>query len=176
MLFITHDFGVVAEIADRVAVMQPGRMVETGPAPKCWHAPQHPYTRALVAAVPPLLAAAPAATAARRVLAVEALAKTYRAGAAPPAARTSHAAAGRRRSFSPRGETLGIVGESGSGKSTARALHRSLADADGRMPCSIGDADLRPVARRFAPAPSTRIQMVFQDPFASLNPRRRVGD
>ncbi len=175
VLFITHDFGVVAEIADRVAVMQTGRIVETGPAAQVLAAPAHPYTRALVGAVPPLKP--PARTAAATgpaVLVVDGLRKTYRTGGMFGRRRVVEAVKGV--SFTlHKGETVGIVGESGSGKSTvARALVKLL-PADGGS-ITLDGEEIR-AASRAAFRPMTRhIQMVFQDPFASLNPRRRAGD
>ncbi|MCC7271188.1 MAG: ABC transporter ATP-binding protein [Alphaproteobacteria bacterium] len=176
VLFITHDFGVVAEIADRVAVMQHGVVVETGPAGDVLNRPRHPYTQRLIAAVPSLTppAAVPRPDA-PPVLAVDGLRKTF--GARRGLLRRGRAAvdAVRDAAFTlHRGETLGIVGESGSGKSTvARCLTR-LVDADaGRI--RLGDVDLATLGRRALRPYRRRVQMIFQDPFAALNPRRRVG-
>ncbi|AWN46293.1 microcin ABC transporter ATP-binding protein [Methylobacterium terrae] len=176
VLFITHDFGVVAEIADRVAVMQSGRLVEEGPADAVLNRPRAPYTRALIAAVPPLLPRARAATEAPAILALDRVSKTYRKGGGliPGRARVTHAV--REVSLSlPRGTTLGIVGESGSGKSTlARCIVRLLDPDAGTI--RLGDTDLAALSRRAMRAEARRVQMVFQDPFASLNPRRRAGE
>jgi peptide/nickel transport system ATP-binding protein len=176
VLFITHDFGVVAEIADRVAVMQTGRIVETGPADQVLRAPAHPYTRALVSAVPPLTPPARTTTTATgpAVMVVDELRKTYRTGSLFGRRRVVEAV--KSVSFTlHKGETVGIVGESGSGKSTvARALVKLL-PADGGS-ITLNGEEIR-AASRAAFRPMTRhIQMVFQDPFASLNPRRRAGD
>jgi len=175
VLFITHDFGVVAEIADRVAVMQSGHVVETGTASEILRRPEHPYTRQLIAAVPPLKAPPPRPLAATPILAIENVSKTYRTGGfLGRGARVTHAV----RDVSlalPKGATLGIVGESGSGKSTlARCIVR-LIDPDGgavRLD-GIDLVALSPDALRDA---RRRVQMVFQDPFGSLNPRRRAGE
>ncbi len=175
VLFITHDFGVVAEIADRVAVMQHGQVVETGPARQVLDSPQHPYTRALIGAVPPL--APPQRVAAEMgptVLQVAGLRKTYRGGGLLARKRVVEAVRGVDFTLH-KGETLGIVGESGSGKSTvARMLVRLLAADAGSI--QLGTEDLLALNKRDFRARTSRIQMVFQDPFASLNPRRRAGD
>ncbi len=175
VLFITHDFGVVAEIADRVAVMQRGRIVEQGPARQVLDAPQHPYTRALIGAVPRL--APPEARPAsfgEAVLEVAALRKTYRTASLFGRGRVVEAVKGV--SFTLRkGETLGIVGESGSGKSTVARCLVQLLPAEGGSIMLQGQ-DIRGLSRaEFRPF-TRRIQMVFQDPFASLNPRRRAGE
>ncbi|HUI98627.1 MAG TPA: ABC transporter ATP-binding protein [Usitatibacter sp.] len=177
VLFITHDFGVVSEIADRVAVMQSGKIVETGSAPQVLGAPRHPYTRSLIAAIPSLVpkerkraADAPA------LLSAIALEKSYRSGGSLLGGkdhRVVHAA--KRIDLTVhRGETLGLVGESGSGKSTVARCIARLAEADGGR-ILLGDVDLRPLSRRELRPYRRRIQMVFQDPYGSLNPRRTVG-
>ena len=176
VLFITHDFGVVSEIADRVAVMQHGRVVETGPAAQVLHAPQHEYTRTLIAAIPSLTPPrrAPIADDVPEVLSVQGLRKSYRArgpfGASRAAAQAVRGVDLRVR----RGETLGLVGESGSGKSTVARCVARLTDADGGR-VMLGDIDLRPLSRRELRPLRKRVQMIFQDPYSSLNPRRTVG-
>ena len=179
VLFITHDMGVVAEIADRIAVLEKGVLVEEGTVDQVLGAPNHPYTQKLLAAVPsltpperaPLPDSAP-------VLTVEGLGKVYRKRSLFGTAREVRAADDI--SFSlRRGETLGLVGESGSGKSTVGRCCLRLIEPDaGQIRLSsaaAGDlvlSDLKPAALR---AQRKRIQMVFQDPFASLNPRQTVG-
>jgi peptide/nickel transport system ATP-binding protein len=175
VLFITHDFGVVAEIADRVAVMQHGVIVEQGSVSDVLHNPQHAYTKQLLAAVPPLTAPAPRALSDDMVLTIDNVSKTYRTGGfLGRGARVTHAV----RNVSlqlPRGATLGIVGESGSGKSTlARCLVR-LIDPDAGSIVSDGK-DWAKMTRENVRRETRHIQMVFQDPFASLNPRRKVGE
>jgi peptide/nickel transport system ATP-binding protein len=175
VLFITHDFGVVAEIADRIAVMQSGRVVETGAAADVLHAPGHDYTRSLMAAVPPLTAPPPRKLSSETALAIEHVVKTYRSGGFLGRRRRETRALDDVSMKLPKGATLGVVGESGSGKSTlARAIVR-LIDPDGGA-IRLGDLDLAKLPRARVREASSRVQMVFQDPFASLNPRRTAGD
>ncbi len=174
VLFITHDFGVVADIADHVAVLQRGRLVESGSAEAVLRHPQHAYTRALLAAVPSLTPPARAPiTEAPVALSVTNLAKTY-ATRSGLLGKPRVVAAVKEVSFSlRRGETLGIVGESGSGKSTTARLAIRLIEPD-QGTVRLGSLDftaLKPTALRDE---RRRIQMIFQDPFASLNPRRTV--
>jgi peptide/nickel transport system ATP-binding protein len=174
VLFITHDFGVVAEIADRVAVMQTGRIVETGDARQVLSAPEHPYTRMLISAVPSMTprhrqVAAGAAVA----LATRALCKTFRSGGVFGGGRVVEAAKNVELSVR-RGETLGIVGESGSGKSTvARCIVRLIAPSAGQI--LIDGDDIAQASDRRLRHHRRRVQIVFQDPYRSLNPRRKVG-
>ncbi len=178
VLFITHDFGVVAEIADRVAVMQRGVLVESGTAEQVLEHPRHPYTCALIAAVPPLEPAAARAGSfddAPVILSTDALSKTYRKrGWLGRAGRVTHAVDGVSITLRE-GGTLGIVGESGSGKST---LARTLL---GLVPPDAGAITLagKPLVFKGGSAHrdhARRVQMVFQDPYGSLNPRQRVGE
>ncbi len=174
VLFITHDFGVVAEIADTVAVMEKGCVVEQGPAADVLEHPAHPYTQRLLAAVPtlkpPLRAPLDAAPIAVRT---EGLRKTYRSGGWFAGRRDVAAVKGV--SFEiRRGETLGLVGESGSGKSTIGRLMLRLVEPDGGK-VELGTIDFMAARGEQLRAARQRVQMVFQDPFASLNPRRRVG-
>ncbi len=175
VMFITHDFGVVSRIADEVVVLQHGRVVEQGMAAAVLTRPSHPYTQALLAAVPsleppprvPLPAADPAVE-------VTGLSKTYvsSAGWFRPKRRV---AAAREVAFTiRRGETLGLVGESGSGKSSiARLLVRLIEPDAGAI--RVGGRDFAACTGPALREARQRIQMVFQDPFASLNPRRKVG-
>jgi ABC-type glutathione transport system ATPase component len=174
VLFITHDFGVVSEIADRVAVMQRGEIVEQGPVTQVLTAPQHPYTQKLIAAVPRRAPEARASVGGRPVLELVGVVKTYHSrslfggGRVVPAVKSANLRI-------HRGETLGLVGESGSGKSTlARCVCRLVIPDEGAI--RFHDTDLQPLSRAEWKPFRKRIQMVFQDPFASLNPRRRVGD
>jgi len=177
VMFITHDFGVVAEVADRIAVMQHGRLIEHGPAKAILDAPREDYTRALLGAVPDLVPAAPRAdfSQAEVVMHVRALHKTYGARGLLPRAAAHAVHAVKDAAFDiRRGETLGIVGESGSGKSTlARCVARLVAPDQGEI--RIGDTDFARLAHRRLREARKRIQTVFQDPYGSLNPRRTVG-
>ena len=175
VLFITHDFGVVADIADRVAVMQNGLVVETGTTDQVLRNPQHPYTQALIAAVPELTPRPARARSPEIVMRVNKLEKTYRSGGGLFGGKGRIVHAANDVTFDlARGETLGIVGESGSGKSTvARCIVRlNVAEAGEIL---LGDTDLRPLGRAAMRPHRSKIQMVFQDPFASLNPRTRIG-
>ncbi len=176
VLFITHDFGVVAEIADRIAVMQNGVVVEQGNAHDILNDPQHAYTKSLIAAVPPLAPPPARPVSGKTLLSIENVTKTYRSrrGIFQRAHRTTHAVKNVSLQL-PRGGTLGIVGESGSGKSTlARCLVRLLDPDSGSI--RLENTDLLTLSRSALRREAKRIQMVFQDPFASLNPRRRVGE
>jgi peptide/nickel transport system ATP-binding protein len=173
VLFITHDFGVVAEIADRVAVMQTGRIVEAGEATRVLRAPEHAYTKMLISAVPSMTPRPrQLADGAPVALATHGLCKTYRTGMLG-GGRVVEAAKNVDLSIR-RGETLGIVGESGSGKSTvARCIVRLIAPTAGQIVIE-GDDIANASARRLR-SHRRRVQIVFQDPYRSLNPRRRVG-
>jgi peptide/nickel transport system ATP-binding protein len=176
-LFITHDFGVVAEIADRVGVMQSGKLVEIGAARDILDHPQHAYTRRLIAAVPRLEPPDRAPLANRRtIVEVKGLAKTYASRGGWLKRRPVRAI--KDASFSVRsGETLAIVGQSGSGKSTLARCMVRLVDADaGSMMLDGADGDLLKMSKSRFHHYRPLVQMVFQDPYASLNPRHRVGD
>ncbi len=176
VMFITHDFGVVADIADRVVVLRHGQVVEQGTADEVLTRPQHAYTRALLAAVPSMQPPARAPLVGRdKAVEVIGLEKTFvtSGGWFRPDRKVQAANAV---SFSIlKGETLGLVGESGSGKSSVARLVMRLIAAD-RGTVRIGDIDLTRLDGNALRAQRHRIQMVFQDPFASLNPRRKVGN
>jgi len=174
VLFITHDFGVVAEIADHVAVLQHGELVEQGTADEVLKNPRHPYTKRLLAAVPSLTPPPPKVLRDEPItLKVDALTKSYGGRGFLRKSREVHAA--HEVSFDiRRGETLGLVGESGSGKSTVgRCVLRLIEPDGGRI--EIADVPFSALSQRHLRPYRRKIQMVFQDPFASLNPRRKVG-
>ena len=176
VLFITHDFGVVAEIADRVAVLRLGDLVEMGPKEDVLMRPQHDYTKMLIAAVPGIHPKAKARqTDAPIVLQVVGLDKTYR-GQGWFSSKRHEVHAAKAVNFTIRkGETLGIVGESGSGKSTvARCVVRLIDPSAGSIDLE-GD-DLAKLSGAKLRALRKRVQIVFQDPYRSLNPRRTVGE
>jgi peptide/nickel transport system ATP-binding protein len=175
VLFITHDFGVVAEIADRVIVMQHGVVVEQGSAATVLNDPQHAYTRQLIAAVPPLKAPTPRLLSGKNILTISDVSKTYRSGGfLGRGARVTPAVKNVSLTL-PRGATLGIVGESGSGKSTlARCIVRLIDPDSGSI--VLEGKDWAKLSREEVRRETRHIQMVFQDPFASLNPRRKAAE
>ena len=187
ILLITHDMGVVAEMADRVVLMKAGRIVEEGTTLDIFERPREPYTRELLAAVPrlgafagtdgpPRVTAGPVATGpGGPVLFVNDLSVTYRrrglwfgrSAAAPPVVKGV--------SFELRArQTLGLVGESGSGKSTIGKAVLGLIPfsgqvaLDGALLANLSAAEMKPVRRK--------AQMIFQDPYASLDPRMSIGE
>ena len=175
VLFITHDFGVVAEIATRVAVMSQGRVVEQGPVAQVLDNPQHAYTRQLIAAVPPLKAPPARALSDEAIMTIDHVSKTYRTGGFLGRGRRVTHAVKDVSLVLPKGGTLGIVGESGSGKSTlARCLVRLIDPDSGEI--RLNGRNLASLTREEMRAETRHIQMVFQDPFASLNPRRKAGE
>jgi peptide/nickel transport system ATP-binding protein len=174
VLFITHDFGVVAEIAHRVVVMRRGEVVETGTADDVLSRPQHEYTKMLMAAVPGTVPPYRPSKAGNKIgFETVKLEKTYGGKSFFKKDRFVHALKGvdlRVR----KGETLGIVGESGSGKSTlARCVVRLIDPTAGAV--LIGTEDIAKMNQRQLKPNRKRIQIVFQDPYRSLNPRVSVG-
>ncbi len=200
VIFITHDMGVVADIADRVLVMYQGEAVETGTVEQIFHAPEHPYTRALLAAVP-RLGAMNGSDLPRRfplisltnpgfqeaeteqdtvvpgepILQVRDLVTRFplRGGLLNRVKREVHAVENVSGDLWP-GETLSLVGESGSGKSTTgRALLRLVETQEGTITFNGKRIDTLPAGQL---QPLRRdIQFIFQDPYASLDPRQTVG-
>ena len=173
VLFITHDFGVVAEISDRVAILEQGMLVETGATNTVLRTPQHRYTQMLVDAVPSLVPAERrGATMGAEVIAARNLSKVYAGGTFLRRRTIVHAAENVAITVR-QGETVGIVGESGSGKSTvARCIARIIDPTAGALALHGANVNLKRQADR---GYRQRVQIVFQDPYRSLNPRRTVG-
>lgn len=172
-LFITHDMGVVAEIADRVAVMQQGRIVESGPLKAILTAPAHGHTRKLLASVPSLVPRPPRPLLTHDVvLRTQSLSKTFRAASWFRAGQAVDAVIDVTVNLE-RGRTLGIVGESGSGKSTlARCVLRLIDPSQGHI--HLAGVDITALSRMALKPYRQEIQIVFQDPYRSLNPRFSV--
>ncbi len=175
IVLITHNMGVVADLADRVVVMNAGKVVEIAPVEQLFAEPADPYTRTLLSAVPHLGQGRPEdsgpGTEGDPVLVVDRLTVEFPGPLGSGPFRAVDDVSLR----IDRGQTLGLVGESGSGKSTigrcVAALQRPTTGTVtilGRDVTELSQRQLRPVRRRFG--------FVFQDPATSLNPRRRVGD
>ena len=175
VLFITHDFGVVADIADRVIVMQHGEVVEAGEAETVLLNPTHAYTRALLDAIPGLSFRETMQPANTPILSVRDLSMTFTSRTGGFFRKPRVVKAVQDASFDLyKGETIGIVGESGSGKSTlGRCLVRLLNPEKGVV--EIGGKDISKINGSALRQHRRRIQMVFQDPYSSLNPRSRIG-
>ncbi|MEL7525662.1 MAG: ABC transporter ATP-binding protein [Pseudomonadota bacterium] len=179
VLLITHDLGVVAQIADRVAVMQTGSLVEIGPVEQIYQSPSHPYTRRLLNAVPVLgTAVAKPSVKATDIpmldLANVSVRYPIRSGLLRQV--KHEVLAVDQVSFSvPKRTTLGLVGESGCGKSTiARAVIGLAEPSSGTVRVDGTDTSTLSHEQRFAFRAKTGI--VFQDPFAALSPRRTAFD
>lgn len=182
VLFITHDFGVVSEVAHRVAVLRLGELVEIGEKKRVLQRPAHPYTQMLIAAVPTLNVQQRAVDSeAPVVLSVRGLAMTYESRSWFGRRRQVHAAQDVAFEIR-RGQTLGIVGESGSGKSTvARCIVRLIDPSGGSVLLGrpnepTAHDDIATLSQRALRPLRKRVQIVFQDPYRSLNPRRSVAE
>ncbi|MEN0022269.1 MAG: ABC transporter ATP-binding protein [Microbacterium sp.] len=171
ILLITHDLGVVMEVADSVAVMRHGRIVESGSADDVLTAPQHPYTTQLLDSMPKDVSAAVQDNASAPILRATAVERTFRSGSGRRAHRVA-AVAGVDLELRS-GEILAIVGESGSGKST---LARMLVGLDSPDAGTLVYRDSDVTRGRLQDRKTLRkgVQMVFQDPYLSLNPRMTV--
>ncbi|WP_036314946.1 ABC transporter ATP-binding protein, partial [Microbacterium sp. B24] len=176
ILLITHDMGVVADMADRIVVMRQGDIVETGTVASVFADPQHPYTKALLSAVPRIttedLQAPDAATPSTPVVvSFDDVAIEYPKRGRVPAFR----AADHIDLKIYQGEVLGLVGESGSGKTTiGRATIGLLPIHSGRL--TVAGMDISKANREQLHALHHEVGIVFQDPSSSLNPRMTIGD
>jgi peptide/nickel transport system ATP-binding protein len=192
VLMITHDLGVAADRASRILVMHHGSIVEQGTPAKVLGAPEHPYTRSLIAAAPSLAAAArppgPAASVTRAVprtgtpaadrgeplLEAEHLVKEFTTPG-PSGGTTLFRAVNDVSLSVVRGETLGVVGESGSGKTTvARILLRLTSPTSGRI--VLDGQDITNASGNILRKLRQQLQIVFQNPYTSLNPKMTIGD
>jgi peptide/nickel transport system ATP-binding protein len=170
-IFITHDFGVVADIADRVAVMCWGEVIEQGPAEQILMNPQEDYTKLLVDAMPALETTRTPDKGRNDAPKVEAKAVHKIYGTGDKQVHALNDASFVLRS----GETLGVVGESGSGKSTlAKALIRLTEPTSGSI--IVNEQDFLALKGKELQDSRRLIQMIFQDPYGSLNPTKTVGD
>jgi microcin C transport system ATP-binding protein len=174
MLFITHDLGIVRKLADRVCVMKEGKIVEQGPVERVFNAPEHPYTRALLAAEPkpdpaPLMPNAPL------VIETNDLKVWFPLKRGVLRHTVGHIKAVDGISIAVRkGETLGIVGESGSGKTTLGLAILRLISSQGNI-VFLGKPITGLNFKQMRPIRHT-MQVVFQDPYGSLSPRMSVSD
>ncbi|MDA8636000.1 ABC transporter ATP-binding protein [Rhodobacteraceae bacterium] len=169
MLFITHDLGIVRQIADRVCVMQDGKIVETGPTKDIFNAPQHPYTQKLLSAHS--VGAPQPFDPSASVIAQATNAKIWFPIQRGVLKRTvGHVKAVNDVSLTLRaGETIGIVGESGSGKSTLAMAIMRLISFEGKI--AFDGNDIGALKTRDLRALRKDMQIVFQDPYGSLSPR-----
>jgi peptide/nickel transport system ATP-binding protein len=174
VVWISHDLGVIGQVADDVTVLQNGEAVEQAPILDVFDAPQNPYTRELLQARPLLGRSKPARVADDATVLLHVGGLDVRFAVTTPVGRsTVHAV--KDLSFEiRRGSTLGLVGESGSGKSTVAAALTGLVKPDAGSAVMDG-TDVLGVRGGAEKALRRRIGLVFQDPFSSLNPRNRVG-
>jgi len=174
MLFITHDLGIVRRVADRVCVMSRGRIVEEGATERIFAAPEHPYTRALMAAQPQGEPAAPDPDA-PMVLEADQLKVWFPIKAGILRRTVGHIKAVDGVSVAiRRGETLGVVGESGSGKTTLGLALLRLISSEG--PIVFMGSPINRSSFQEMRARRREMQVVFQDPFGSLSPRMSIAD
>ena len=175
VIFITHDFGVVAEIADRIAVMKDGQLVEENEAQVILNSPQHIFTQQLIRSVPDLRTPNSVEPSKPVLLKVDHLEKIYQRRRGFLSSSKSEIIAVDKIQFTIReGETIGLVGESGSGKSTVARCIVKLISTDGGA-ILYQQKDLTKMDRKSMMSYRKEIQMVFQDPYGSLNPRLTVG-
>ena len=174
MLFITHDLGIVRRLADTVCVMKEGKIVERGPVEQVFSAPEHPYTRALLAAEPkpdpaPINADAPVVVETRDLKVWFPIKRGVMRRVVGHIKAVDGVSIGVRQ-----GETLGIVGESGSGKTTLGLAILRLVSSEGPI-VFLGSTIAGLTFRQMRPF-RLHMQIVFQDPYGSLSPRMSVSD
>ncbi len=186
VILVTHDLGVVANMADQVVVMNKGRVMESGCAKLVLETPAHPYTQKLFAAAPVIpettkYVAPPLHD--DLILNMQGISKTFQARSASPMQSAVLIKAVCNVDLKlARGKTLAVVGESGSGKSTCArmALGAELPDAGGKVTFCAGTGqpmiEVHSLSRQARTAFQKQAQMVFQDPFSSLNPRMQIID
>jgi len=175
VLFITHDFGVVAEIADRIAVMKDGLLVENNDAQFVLNSPKHIYTQQLIRSVPNLKTKKSFESSKPVLLKIDHLEKKYqRKRGFLGSSKSEVLAVNKVQLELKEGETIGLVGESGSGKSTvARCIVKLISSDGGEI--LYEQKDITKMNRKSMMPYRKEIQMVFQDPYGSLNPRLTVG-
>ena len=171
LLLISHDLGIVREMADRVCVMTQGKIVESGRAEQIFSTPEHPYTRHLLAAEPKgdPVAADPDA---EQLLKVDELNVHYQIGKGWFGAQQTHHAIRDLNLSLGQGQTVGVVGESGSGKTTLGLALLRLLKAEGSI--QFEGKDVLKLPHREMNEQRQHMQMVFQDPYGSLSPRLSV--
>ncbi|MFK7945621.1 MAG: ABC transporter ATP-binding protein [Paracoccaceae bacterium] len=174
MLFITHDLGIVRKVAQRVAVMQQGEIVETGPTAQVFDKPEHPYTRMLLDAEPQGRPA-PVPPDAPVLVNTEQIRVWFPIKRGLLKRTVGHVKAATDIDVTlKRGETLGVVGESGSGKTTLALAIMRLISSEGRI--TFDGHDVRAMRTRDLRALRRDMQVVFQDPYGALSPRMSVSE
>ncbi|MEL6240413.1 MAG: ABC transporter ATP-binding protein [Pseudomonadota bacterium] len=175
LILITHDMGVVAEMADTVLVMKSGRTQEYGPAAQVFAQPESVYTQTLLDAVPRIDSISERERGATDILLqAHDITKTFKKRTALFSGHDKHTALDDVSLDINRGETLALVGESGSGKTTLGRVIARLTEPDtGQV--LLNGSDLMTLSGRDLQARRREVQMVFQDPYASLDPRQTIG-
>ncbi len=176
ILFITHDMGVVAQMADRIAVMKEGELLETAPRNSFFATPKHPYTQQLLKDAIAMQAKEKREAKAEKLLEVKDLKVHFPIRKGLFQRTVGYVKAVDGVSFTiPKGKTLALVGESGSGKSTiGQAVLRLLDPTEGEI--CFRDVDIAALHENALKTYRSKIQVVFQDPYSALNPRMTIGE